>query len=118
MSLYNPTIRDISAVNRQRCERWHEGMEPWIGSDWSNALAGEVGEACNVVKKLRRLETGARGRQSELERDGLLDALALEMADSYLYWDLLGHHFDIDLPLAIQTKFNRTSREFGFPEQL
>jgi hypothetical protein len=36
--MYNPTIREISSINRSRCDRWHENMEPWTGADWSNAI--------------------------------------------------------------------------------
>lgn len=118
MRIYNPTIRDISAVNRARCDRWHQDVEPWTGADWSNAMQGEAGEAGNVVKKLRRLETSAAARADEFSQQPLIDKLALEMADTYLYWDLLGYHYGIDLPDAIRLKFNATSREFGFPERL
>lgn len=47
--------------NAARADRWHAGAEEWTASDWSNALAGEVGEACNVVKKVRRHETNIQG---------------------------------------------------------
>lgn len=56
------TFERVAEINRQRCKRWHDPeTEPWTGADWSNAMCGEAGEAANVVKKLRRNETGTAG---------------------------------------------------------
>lgn len=56
------TFRQVIETNRVRCRRWHgPDTEPWSGADWSNAMCGEAGEAANVVKKLRRNETGTAG---------------------------------------------------------
>lgn len=53
------TFDDLRQANIDRQMYWG-GTENWTLADWSNAVAGEVGEACNVVKKLRRaLSTGA-----------------------------------------------------------
>ena len=52
------TLATFSAVNRKRSAHWHADGEPWSGADWSNAMCGEAVEAANVVKKLRRHETG------------------------------------------------------------
>ena len=110
------TIRD---VNSERCDLWHPpDSEPWLGVDWSNAMAGEAGEACNVVKKLRRLETGAVHRDQEQDRAALIEELADECADVLLYVDLLARHFDIDLSHAVISKFDRTSEKFGFPQRM
>lgn len=111
-------IEYISKINAIRCDKWHSDGAKWIGPDWSNALAGEVGEACNVIKKIRRLDTGAIGRASETDRRELVEKLALELADVYLHLDLLARYFSIDLPDAIVEKFNKTSEEYGFPERL
>lgn len=55
------TFEKFSQVNLERCKAWHPGFpnDAWTGADWSNAMCGEAGEAANVVKKLRRQETGA-----------------------------------------------------------
>ena len=50
------TFRAFRETNVARCvETWHE-LGVWSLTDWATALAGEVGEACNVIKKLRRSE--------------------------------------------------------------
>lgn len=115
----------VTGTNRARCERWHPGFpdeqdpaEAWGGADWSNAFQGEAGEAGNVVKKLRRIETSHKGRATEQDKEVLIHKLGLEMADTYLYMDLLATYYSIDLPAAIREKFNITSVEYDWPERL
>jgi NTP pyrophosphatase (non-canonical NTP hydrolase) len=114
------TFAQVSDVNRQRCTRWHGGFpreDEWTGADWSNAMCGEAGEAANVVKKLRRLETGIAGADDP-PREELLAMLADEIADTYAYLDLLATYYDINLADAVVSKFNRVSAKQGFPERL
>lgn len=108
-------LREVSATRR---DRWHHPeTEPWTGADWSNAMCGEAGEAANVVKKLRRIETGMPN-----ERDGsrelLIELLGYELADTIAYAALLAEHYGIDLPDAVAAKFNQISEREGFPERL
>lgn len=116
------SFQQLHAVNKQRCSRWHPGFpgpdEEWSSADWSNAMCGEAGEAANMVKKLRRLETGMRGRASEENVVALVEKLGFEIADVIIYADLLATKFGIDPAAAIITKFNRTSEEYDFPERL
>ncbi len=115
------TFAEVSRTNAERCTEWHQDMHPWTGADWSNAMAGEAGEACNVVKKLRRLETKMRDdgtRPEEQDPMRLRDKLADEIADTFLYLDLLATHYGIDVPAAIISKFNRVSEERGFEHRL
>lgn len=102
------TFLEVTAVNAARCEVWHAEMEPWSLADWSNAAAGEMGEACNVVKKIRRQETGMRGAVDP-EMDVLKEKLADEIADTFLYLDLLATHAGVNLAEAIARKFNAVS---------
>jgi len=115
----------LSYINRERCSRWHPGFpseeDPavaWSGGDWANAMQGEAGEAGNVVKKLRRLETAKRGRPTEEDAAELVAKLGAELADTIIYADLLATYYGVDLPAAIIAKFNATSVEYGFPERL
>lgn len=114
------TLRQISDVNKSRASHWHPGFpddDTWTGSDWSNAMAGEAGEACNVVKKLRRAECGLVGKLDP-PPDELVAKLAHEIADVYLYLDLLAQKYGIDLQEAIVEKFNMVSELQDFPERL
>jgi NTP pyrophosphatase (non-canonical NTP hydrolase) len=72
---------------------------------FSTELAGECGEACNVVKKLEREKLGLRGSRSDKMK------LAEELADVIICADLLAIAYDINIEKAVTTKFNKTSLE-------
>lgn len=108
----------LRAVNLSRRDRWHgPGSTPWTCADWSNALCGEAGELANVVKKIRRQETGARN-QGDPSMAELRSMAGDELADVVIYADLVAAHFGINLSDAVARKFNRVSEKYGFPERL
>jgi NTP pyrophosphatase (non-canonical NTP hydrolase) len=72
-----------------------------------NELAGEVGEACNIIKKMERERIGMPGGKTDLE------GLKEELADVIICVDLIAAHLDIDLEPAIISKFNKTSEKVG-----
>lgn len=114
------TFARLRAVNAARAARWHSGFpydDKWSGADWSNAAAGEMGEACNVVKKLRRQETGGRGAVDP-DYDVLLSDLGDEIADTIIYLDLLAAYYGIDTAEAVARKFDAVSVREGLPERL
>lgn len=113
------TFRDLRDVNVARCKRWHPGFpnDEWTIADWSNAAAGEMGEAANVVKKIRRAEFGHPGANDPASWE-LMEMLADEIADTMIYLDLLAAHVGIDLETAIRRKFNAVSERESFPERL
>jgi NTP pyrophosphatase (non-canonical NTP hydrolase) len=73
----------------------------WTFSDWATALAGEVGELCNLVKKLRRGDTIDRAD------------IARELADVVIYADLFAQRFDFHLAAEVRQKFNEVSERIG-----
>lgn len=115
-------VGDVQAINVQRAQRWHSGnFHEWSGLEWAGALCGEAGEAANICKKLRRIESRIDGNAwSDRPMDGaqLVRALAGECADVFLYLTLLASRYGIDLSQAIRDKFNAKSEEMGFPERL
>lgn len=117
------TFRQLRDANVTRCKKWHPGFlvetEPtWTGADWSNAMCGEAGEAANVVKKIRRLETGTAPGPDDPPERVLLEMLACELADIVCYADLLAAFYGIDLDAALVDKFNAVSQRQGFPDRL
>ena len=90
-------LRQFRRVNVARCEGGFAPLDSWSGTDWGCALAGEVGEACNLLKKARR------GTKIDIE------ALADELADVFTYLDLLAARHGIDLAEAVVRKFNDVS---------
>jgi len=101
------TFQQLARANRQRCENgFRRAVEDWSPTDWATALAAEVGEACNLIQKLRRGE----------EVD--LDAIADELADG-------GDERGPALPAAgagpgaaVRRKFKRDSRRVGSDVEL
>lgn len=113
------TFKTVADANRQRCERWHPGFpnDGWTGADWSNAMAGEAGETCNVVKKLRRIDFSIEQAAAD-GRPVLLEKLATEIGDTFLYLDLLAQHYGLDLATCVVDTFNRVSVREGFPDRI
>ena len=66
-------------------------------------MAGECGEACNVVKKLER----------DGETPEMLVKLKHELADVVTYADLLAARYGINLGQAVAEKFNIVSQRRG-----
>lgn len=77
-----------------------------------NELAGEVGEACNVIKKLERERRGIRGSRATRAQ------LAEELADVVICTDLIAMAEEIDLDAAVAAKFNATSEKVGLRTRL
>lgn len=87
---------------------WNEFPgDDWSGPEWGNALAGEAGEACNVLKKMHR------GLPEDPSGEEAKQALAHELADVVCYADLVAARFGIDLGEAVREKFNIVSDRRG-----
>lgn len=110
---------DFSVFNRRRCESpkgFNHQLSSWSLSDWFTATLGELGEASNVAKKLNRIRDGIPGNDKTEEE--LRAALADEIADTFIYLDLLAQSQGIDLETAVIDKFNRTSTKIGYDNKL
>jgi len=109
----------LRKINVRRCVRsWGHTLSSWSVAEWGNATAGEVGEACNIAKKLLRLRQGLPGNNSDTTETSLKNELADEIADFVIYADLWSASEGIDLEEAIRRKFNKTSTKLGFDERL
>ena len=75
-------------------------------------LAGEVGEACNDIKKLERERLGIRGTRTTVEHT------AEELADVIICADLIAMELGIDLGEAVRSKFNATSEKYDLPTRI
>lgn len=122
---YEATLAGLREANSVRVKRWHgpAGVDDWSITDWSNAVAGECGEMCNAVKKLRRIEGNLKNINTEPGRQlstaiEAIHQIGREMADQIIYIDLLANKLGVDLHKAIAEKFNEKSVEYGFPERL
>lgn len=72
-------------------------------------MAGECGEACNEIKKLRRLDGADSEIDSQEKRAELIEKIGNELADTIIYADLLAARLGIDLGQAIMFKFDEVS---------
>lgn len=97
---------ELRRANVARCEDVFHPLLSWSPAEWSNAMAGEVGEACNVTKKMLRGDYAAASVDP-------ITILAYELADVLIYADLLAARCGIDLGEAVRQKFNAVSRKRG-----
>lgn len=99
-------LRDLRRANVERQAEWCPDQKPDLAYR-GNELAGETGEACNIIKKLERERHGWRGSRSTIE------ALASELADVVICADLAAHAAGVDLAEAVRQAFNATSEKNG-----
>jgi NTP pyrophosphatase (non-canonical NTP hydrolase) len=104
-------FEQLRQANKQRHIEWANG-ESLPLSFRGVELAGEVGEACNEIKKLARNELGIRGGKDDLT--GLRD----ELADVLICVDLIAMDLGIDLGEVVRAKFNATSEKYGLETRL
>jgi NTP pyrophosphatase (non-canonical NTP hydrolase) len=104
-------LKQLREANLRRDKEWSGGTKLSL-SFRGNELAGETGEACNILKKLDRERLGMLGSRATCE------ALAEELADIIICVDLAAMDFDIDLETAIRRKFNLTSEKVGLETRI
>jgi NTP pyrophosphatase (non-canonical NTP hydrolase) len=84
---------------------------------WTTALAGEVGELCNMIKKMQRVERGGiDGGSSYTAKDINKEMLKEEIGGIAIYLDLLASLLDISLEEAIIDTFNSKSEKYKFSQ--
>lgn len=104
-------LKALRAANVERQALWCPEQIPDL-SFRGCELAGEVGEVCNVIKKLERERFGWIGSRDTVEH------LAEELADVVICADLVAISAGIDLDAAVIAKFNATSEKVGLPTRL
>jgi len=119
MAKTNPLVRfdELSRANRARLPVFrnkrgklvHKNTDgsDWKINEWTNAIAGEAGEACNLAKKLRR---GDFGEPGDKEYSRALRKLSKEFADIVIYTDLACAQIGYSLGDVVVNKFNEVSK--------
>jgi NTP pyrophosphatase (non-canonical NTP hydrolase) len=130
------TFGELRAANVRRCETAFHSVSAWKPWEWSNALAGEIGEtcaegfalltalaavggkACNVTKKMNRIWPANQFKENwnkpeDQRMADLEDRLADEIADVVIYADLLAARIGRSLDDCVRQKFNSKSDEIG-----
>lgn len=105
----------LKNANKTRCiYGFNHKLEDWTADQWTNAIAGETGEACNFAKKLNRSINGIKGNKPEDSNPQIIkDKLGKELADIVIYCDLTATHLGLNLGDLIKQKFNEKSDEIG-----
>lgn len=104
-------LEDLRRANVSRQEEWDPSDKITL-SYRGNEAAGELGEACNLIKKMEREHLGLRGSRTTAEQ------LAEELADVIICVDLIALHVGIDLSAAVTRKFNLTSEKYGLKTRI
>ena len=94
-------LSELSTQNRLRNQESFPTCADWSATDWATALAGEVGELCNFIKKHRRGDVVN------------IKDIGKELADVVIYTDLIATYFKIDLETYTANKFNEVSERVG-----
>ncbi|MDJ0894819.1 MAG: MazG-like family protein [Alphaproteobacteria bacterium] len=81
----------------------------WSIADWLVAVMGELGEAANVVKKVRR---------GDMTMDEARPLLEQEFADVVIYLDLIADQCGIDLGAGVAKTFDAKSVQLGLPHRI
>lgn len=104
MNLDKVTFEKFQELNEMRSDEvFHKGgLDEWSSLEWSAAIAGEVGELCNLLKKCKR------GDFTEEEK---IKEIAEEIADIIIYCDLLASRLNISTAGCVVSKFNEVSKK-------
>jgi NTP pyrophosphatase (non-canonical NTP hydrolase) len=109
---------DLKAFSEENLARstapngFNHPLKGWSLSDWMTATMGELGEAANVLKKLNRVRNNIPGNSETAEQ--LRQQFSDELADTFIYLDLLAQAADVDLASAVRAKFDKTSAKIGY----
>jgi NTP pyrophosphatase (non-canonical NTP hydrolase) len=113
---------DLAAFRPINVQRATEGFKCYDNQPltyWTTALAGEVGELCNMIKKMPRVERGGvDGGSSYTAKDITKERHIEEIGGIAIYLDLLASLLDISLEEAIVDTFNSKSEKYGFREKI
>lgn len=101
----------LREANYVRRKEWCNGQELSL-SYLGNELAGEVGELCNVLKKLERESLGMIGSKASMQD------LKDEAGDVIICLDAILNTYGISLRSAAFEKFNKTSDKYGIKTKL
>src|SRR5882762_97378 len=97
-------LEDLINANASRVERWHS-VNSWSPLEWAGVMAGEVGETCNIAKKLKRLSDKIPNIDNRLEtkvsdyelKMKYEEQIGDEVADTIIYGILLCLRVDVNL---------------------
>jgi hypothetical protein len=111
----------FSHKNAERCRATFGELSDRAPEWWSNAMAGESGEACNITKKMSRIRLGKGdtwNKPKDQDMHQLIERLKREIGDVVIYADLFASSVGLTLEDCVRTAFNEKSDEIGSPVKL
>lgn len=106
-----PLTLDLKHLRALSVERAIKGFNCYDNQPityWTTAVAGELGELCNMVKKLQRIAAGGHSYTAKNITPAMLKE---EIGGIFIYLDLLAARLDISTEEAIIETFNAKSIE-------
>lgn len=111
------TFKRLRKANVTRCEKHFHPLDSWSNAEWACALAGEVGELCNFIKKLKRLESKnfqkTKAYKDQVSAELLRQECGKEIGDIQAYLDLIAARMGFELDKVTSKKFNEVSKRVG-----
>lgn len=112
-------LHALRRANVARCEApngFNHKLSSWDLNRWLTAVTGELGEAANIVKKINRITDKMNcvklGQSDNI--DELKEMLQDELADVFIYLDLLCAYEGYDIATIVNNKFTKTSLKIGY----
>lgn len=108
-------LKKFSEVNRNRATEGFKTYKNVPLTYWTTALAGEIGELCNMIKKMERVSHGGIDGGSSYTASSITrEMIEEEIGGVFIYLDLLSGLLGISLEDAIINTFNAKSKKYGF----
>lgn len=108
-------LQKFREINTQRAVEGFKTYKNVPLSFWGTALAGELGELCNMIKKIERVKMGGIDAGSSYTAASLTkEMIQEEIGGVFIYLDLLASLLDISLEEAAIKTFNDKSETYGF----
>lgn len=104
-------LDQLLRVNRERQAEWDPENKITL-TYRGNELAGEIGELCNMLKKIERKALGLRGSVPTK------DEVIKEIGDGAICLSLICMDLDVDFWEAIRYAFNTTSEKYDLKTRL
>lgn len=112
-------LQTLIDANVCRCiEDFKQSLDSWSLLEWGGACAGEVGEACNVAKKLIRIRDGFEKFNKGATEEELKKNLGKEIADTIHYAILWSAAAGLDIEQDLIDTFNDVSIRVGSTRRL
>lgn len=108
------TFTEFQNKNEDRCvSGFKHNLNDWSLMEWGAATAGEVGEACNKAKKIKRITQNIKGNKDYENFGNLKDDMAREIIDGMIYSFLWLSAAGYNAEELIVKVFNAKSDEIG-----